>query len=435
MRSLSRLSPKSRSWAAKLSLCILVFGLQMSFWWVLIEHNVERAQAARSQMDARVMGLDIRKYTGYFRNYPQSAIVGSKGYYKSLPTSDENVFQQFTKRPLYGPVFIAVNWPLSLVGCEFPTRMLVALALSASLCGVLMFVLLWSLGWSAVQSVVGSFFSAWSFAWLSTFSVPESHSVTILAALLCLISGQRFVRADRSTLALALPHALLAGVAAWLYLPLCGAALFVLSVVRRPKHWLTIFLPVIIIVVGVAVLPQFVADLGGVERQMRYGERYISFRNFLSLDPLRDVSMTFLFFSFIAPVGDFVTSSGRPDWSYITSSAPTVFALCAIAAGYCWLLWIIIYRDLSRELFGVGAWLAGLLLFFVIFNPEEVLLYASVPVALIIYSIGVVLGHEKGLHIAEHPRRMVSTIALATAAALLLGLNYRPIWGIGPGPF
>ena len=88
-----------------------------------------------------------------------------------------------------------------------------------------------------------------------------------------------------------------------------------------------------------------------------------------------------------------------------------------------------------RDILGVGAWLAGLLLFFVIFNPEEVLLYASVPVALIIYSIGVVLGHEKGLHIAEHPRRMVSTIALATAAALLLGLNHRPIWGIGPGPF
>ena len=429
MHSLSRLSPKSRTWAVALSLCLLVFGLQMSFWWMLIEHNVERTQTARSQIDARIMGADIRKYAGYFRNYPQSAIFGSKQYYNSLPTTDENVFQQFTKRPLYGPIFIAVNWPLSLVGFEFPTRMFVALSFFASLCGVLMFVLLWNLGWSPAQSVVGSFLGAWSFAWLSTFSVPESHSVTVSAAILCLISGQRLVRADRPTLKLALLHALFAGVAAWLFLPLSGAALFVLSLVREPKHWLTIFLPVIILVVGVAVAPQFLTDLGGVHGQIRYGERYISLSNFLSLEPLRDVSMTVLFFCFVAPVRDFATSIGRPDWNYIASSWPTIFALCAMAGGYCWLLWLIISRGLIRELFGVGAWLACLLLFFVIFDPEEVLLYASVPVALIMYCTGVVLGHKRGLHIADHQRRMFSTIALATGAALLLGLNFRPIWG------
>ena len=429
MLSLSRLHPKSCTKAATLSLCLLVFGLQMSFWWVLIKHNVERAHAARSQMDARVMGLDIRKYTGYFRNYPRSVILGPKRYFDALPTSDENVFQQFTKRPLFGPIFVAVNWPLSLVGFEFPTRMFVALTFFAALSGVLMFILLWNLGWLPAQAVIGSFLGTWSFAWLSTFSLPESHSVTISAAILCLISGQRLVRADRPTLKLALPHALLAGVAAWLYLPLCGAALFVLSVVREPKHWLTIFLPFIIIVVGIAVAPQLFTDLGGVHRQMRYGERYISLSNFLSLEPLRDVSMTFLFFCFVAPVRDFVTSIGRPDWNYIASSWPTIFAVCAMAAGYCWLLWLIISRGLSRELFGVGAWLACLLLFFVIFNPEEVLLYASVPVALIIYSTGVVLGHKRGLHIADHQQRMVSTIALAAGAALLLGLNFRPIWG------
>ena len=199
----------------KLSLCLLVFGLQMSFWWMFIEHNVERTQTARSQIDARIMGAYIRKYTGYFRNYPQSAIFGSKQYYNSS-NYDENVFQQFTKRPLYGPIFIAVNWPLSLVGFEFPTRMFVALSFFASLCGVLMFVLLWNLGWSPAQSVVGSFLGAWSFAWLSTFSVPKAIRSRFRQHFFVSFRATP-VRADRPTLKLALLHALFAGVAAWLF--------------------------------------------------------------------------------------------------------------------------------------------------------------------------------------------------------------------------
>ena len=107
---------------------------------------------------------------------------------------------------------------------------------------------------------------------------------------------------------------------------------------REPKHWLTIFLPVIILVVGVAVAPQFLTDLEVCTVKYGTASATSRFSNFLSLEPLRDVSMTVLFFCFVAPVRDFATSIGRPDWNYIASSWPTIFALCAMAGvtvGFC----------------------------------------------------------------------------------------------------
>ena len=408
----------------------IFFCLQFAAWWALIEHNYARVLEIRVESDARVMGSDVREYTRYFRQYPESAIFGSKKYLRQLPKEKENVFEEFLKRPLFAPIFIAFNWLLSLFGVGYLGRLLAFASLFASLSGLLMCLLLRSVNWTYPQAALGALFCASSFSWLSTFSIPESYSLTISAALLCLISGHRLAQSDEALHVRSYRHAVICGIAAWLYPPLCGASLLVLSAIKERRQWLTIALPVVVIAMAVAVAPQLMTEIGGLKRQMRYGASYSSLANLLSLEWWRDVTAVFFFFSFVAPVRDFVTSSGRPDWGYVGSSWSTILAMLAMATGYCLLVARAIAGRFGSQLSGVVIWSSSLVLFSIVFNPKEVLLYASLPATLVAYCVSVVLGHERGWRIADPTRSTISTVALAIAFILLLCLNVPSILGL-----
>ena len=334
------------------------------------------------------------------------------------------------KRPLYPPIFIVFNWTLSHLGLDYPARMYAVLSLFASLCGVLMCTLLLKTNLSPLQSVLGSLICTFSFSWLSVFSIPESYSLTVAGAILCLISGRRFVGIDQVPPTLSLQHAIVVGVASWLYLPLYGASLLVLSALDQRKQWVTVLVPVLVVALIIAVAPQFLSDLGGLSKQWSYGARHSSLDNLMSVESWRDVSMGFLFFSFVAPARDFVASTGRPDWGYIMSNWPTIVAVVVIAAAYCFLLWRAISQGLTRASIGVTAWLGSLLVFYVVYDPKVVLLYASLPAALIVYCGGVVLGHDKEWRIADPSRRGLALVAMALMGILLLGFNLPAILGL-----
>ena len=404
---------KSPVWLA------IFFCLQLYGWWTLISYNHQRAVAARSEVKAPVLGADINKYDTYFQYYPKTASWASK----------PSVFHQFVKRPLYPPIFISINWFLSKAGISYPNRMYLFLAFFASLSGLLMCLLLLKMNWSPLQAVLGSFFCISSFSWLGTFSIPESYSLTISAAILCLVSGHRFVQTQPSSYFRPYQHAVISGVAAWLYLPLCGASFMVLSGLKDRRQWLTIAFPTVVVAVAIAIAPQLISEFGGLQKQMRYGASYSSVGNLLSLELWRDVTTVFFFFSFLAPVGDFLISSGRPAWSYVSSSFPTILAISLMVTGYYLLIVRVIAGRLSRELLGVVTWSSALLLFGIVFNPKEVLLYASLPATLLAYIVGLVLGHDRGWRIANPARRSVTAMGLAIAVVLLICLNAKSLLG------
>ena len=404
---------------------LILFCIQMPLWWTLSEHNTRRTLAARAEIEAPIQGADVEDYVQYFRVYPESVIPGST----------ENVFQELSKRPLFPPIFIAFNWTLSQTGFEYPARMYVFLAFFASSCSVSMCKLLLRENWSPLQSVLGSLVCTFSFSWLSMFSIPETYSLAVLAAIFCLLSGQRLSHSKQSLSTLSLQHAVIVGLASWAFLPLSGGSLLVLSAVKNKREVITIVLPVLVIAVTIALVPLFVTQFGGLRldhslSQVEYTMKYhSSLSNLTSIEWWRDVSTVFLFFSFVAPVQDFVTATGRPDWTYIASSWPTIIVVLGMVAAYCLLLASAIAGGLTRQLLGVGVWLGILLLFFIVFNPKEVLLYASLPATLVVYCSAVVLGHEKGLRIAEPAQRTISSVALALAGILLLCLNLPAILG------
>jgi hypothetical protein len=397
----------------------IFFCLQFYGWWTLIPYNHQRAVAARSEAKAPVLGSDINKYNTYFQYYPETASWASK----------PGVFHQFVKRPLYPPIFISTNWILSKAGISYPSRMYLFLAFFAALSGALVCLLLIKMNWSPLQAVLGALFCTSSFSWLSTFSIPESYSLTISAAILSLLSGHRFVQMQPSSHLRRYQHAVISGVAAWLYLPLCGASLLVLSSLNDRRQWLTTAFPVVLIAAAIAIAPQLLSEFGGLQKQMTYGARYSSVGNLASYELWRDVTTVFFFFSFIAPVGDFLTSSGRPDWSYVSSSLPTIMAIIIMATGYYLLIARVIAGRLGRELLGVATWSLALLLFGIVFNPKEALLYASLPATLAAYIVGLVLGHDRGWQIASPARRTVSVMALTIGVVLLVCLNASSIFG------
>lgn len=387
----------------------IFFCLQIPFWWLLVKHDVTRALKARARFNAPVLGSDINENTDYFQEYPD--ITAESG--------------QFMKRPLFLPLFLATNWMLSQTGLEYPERMYAYLSIVASACGLMMAILLLKCGWSPLQAITGAVLSIFSFSWMSTFTIPETYSLTVLAVIACLISAER-LSPDRKLSWFR--HATIVGLASWLYPPICGASLLVASLAKERKQWLTIVLPAVLLAAMIALAPQFFSESGGVDKQLSYLANYGSFENFGSIEHWRDVATIFAFFGFVSPVQDFVTAKGRPDWGYILSNEILMITVLAIAAAHLFLWKQIVTSNFRREWIGVGAWLFCLLLFFVLFNPREILLYASIPATLLLYCIGRVLGQR--WRNSQWKNQKAVTVALAVTAVLLLCINVRSVLGL-----
>lgn len=418
-----RLEPRSLYRAGSAAALLLLFCLQFPFWFVAIDYNRMRAELARNELRAPVLGADIRKYRTYFQDYPESARAEN-----AARSQSDNVFQQYHKRPLYSWIFVVVNELMTPFAPTYATRIGVFSALFASLSGTLLALLLVSIGWRPLQAVVGSLFGIFSFSWLSMFSIPESYCVTVAAALVTLLSGHRFIARQSGLRGLALQHGVIVGVAAWLYPPLCGAALLAMTGDRRARQYLVLGAIAVAVAVGTAMLPQLVSDLGGVRKQAAYGENYVILGNLFSLGAWRDALAILLVFGIVAPVRDFVFSAGRPEWHFIVGSIPTLIGVCGIGALYAALARRFSLHSVIPRLRGLLIWGGLFLVFAVLYNAREMLLHAAIAATITLYAIAVMIEMSDPPILNRLSNRQ--RVALAGAAALLLlGINVPSVFG------
>jgi hypothetical protein len=428
MRGIARRLPANALWFATISLFFLA-GLMVA-WSSLIAHNLPRAEKLIGpvpqslQRDLMVIGTDFEEYRDYFRNYPKTLGEVEK----------DNVFSEFHKRPLYGPVSSTLNIFLNALGITFPNSMLVILSLYAASCSILLYFLLHLMGLPRLQSVLLTAAATVSFGWLSVFSLPESYSLTICAMLVAMISATYVLRVPEENFKTAvLAHAGLLGVCGWLYLPIAGALLLVVPRMRSLRESWTIFLPAVLIIVAVAMFPHIAKGRDGVDLLITHGTAYSSLMNVVSVRNWIDVAFSFLIFSFVAPIDDVVSATSTLNWDYILRNEILVVWLVVGIAAYAAAFWLVIKRSYLLRVSGAAAWLLGLIVFYVYFNPREALLYLSLPVPLIIYMFAQVLsadGEGTVSRLKLYPSRaaiqLVAGVLLASVALMNLSAVLGP---------
>jgi hypothetical protein len=402
------------SWPISSAIFVCVVFALMAFWSHLIEYNIGRIKnlsEAGAYSDKIILGADPLEYLEYFRHYP-TTLSG---------VSRENVYTEFHKRPLYGPICSTISLFLGTVlHIKYPLNMILILAAYATSCSVLLYLLLCRIV-PTLLAVAFTFLGTSSFGWLSLFSIPESYSLTIFGALLALMSGLSFYKSDDNILHFAaLRHSLVVGIVSWLYLPLAGAALLVLTRVRSLKALICILLPVIAVVVVIALVPQLIEKGGeGIEYQIEYGHRwgsvdYITFANFI------DVLISFLFFSFLSPVYDFLAAKGSPEFT--PQDFPYWFSsIVLMAFVYLCLLRQLVKGQNWREVGGAIAWLITLTLFYTYYNPSEALLYVSLPATIIVYIAATSISRTE--FVASSPRIVAFYVISLGLLALFVNLS------------
>ncbi len=94
-------------------------------------------------------------------------------------------------------------------------------------------------------------------------------------------------------------------------------------------------------------------------------------------------------------------------------------------------VWLRRRPGVARDVSGTLAWLAALFAFHTYFNPAEVLLYLTVPVAVLTYAVAAVLaaGYTGG-ESPTHRERAVTVGVLAIVVATLVAVNHRPVFGL-----
>lgn len=412
--------------------------LAASAWSLLISHNWQRVEALSWQplpnpcADAAAppfylyscfIAADPVEYGEYFRNYPSSL--------RELRSANPaELWEQIRgwdsfKRPLFGPTTAAVNLLVSeATGMTLPRRMVVVLALYASLCSLLFFRLLRMVEVRASSAALLTVIATASFGWLAVFSIPESYSLTVSGALLSMISGVALERSNPRRLWLTIVgHCVLTGVMAWLYAPICGAVFMLLG--RRWKssrEALIVLAPSVVLTCLIASIP---LGLGGFAPTKGYLGSWSGFHNLLDLTRWRDVTASFLVFGIISPVEDFRYSSGRLDWTILVSRPIVGVAVLAVVVLY--VIWIVCARRPAsrRHLYGPAVWFVLLLAFHVYFNPSEVLLYLSLPLMLVMYAVGCAI-RDVDL-VGGYGSRV--TVGLVVAVVALLGLNWSTVFG------
>ena len=385
---------------------LIVFFLLIAFWYQAIQINwVPSTVDVPSTLDGQdpYLGADIDKYAGYFRDFPATI-----GEFKAAPSisalTKDKVVVEYWKKPLYGPVSAVLSLGASeLFGLAFPRRMFLVLALYCSACTCLLFVLLRSAGlrweWATLLSAIATV----AFGWLSMFSIPESYSLVTLGALISMRSGANLPLGQSAPKKLVL-YCLVTGCMAWLYLPICAAILFVLRAIDQRRQVFTILLPCIALVCFVALVPQFFAlpehprMQGGIAYQMSYGARYSSFINLLNGRRWLDVTFAILAFSLVSPVNHFASSSGSVQWDIIFSRPAALGISLALITAYVFgglAFWRRASFTMRKVLAVPVLWLVALIIFHVAYNPRDVLMYLSVPLAVILYAVGIGLSEVK----------------------------------------
>ncbi len=399
---------------ARIVVGLSIFAVVMTTWWALIAHNLARAENAVApipypQRYSMVLGADFDKYRDFFRDYPKTLSQIRKA----------NVFTDYHKRPLFGPVSAALTLALATAGIVYPQNMLFILSLYATCSIFLFYFLMRLLDFPAVQSALLTLTVTLSFAWLSVFSIPESYSLTISAALIAIMSSIVQFRRPRADIrAAALKHAAVSGVAGWLYLPLCGAVFLIVPQLRSRRQLLTVMAPSILVTLVVASTAFLVRYADGSPQEfVKWSEEWVSFAHFSSPGNWRDVTASFLLFSAVSPVKDVLLAAPTPDWSEIGGNWVVVNCAFALIVGYAFAVRCVIKRDHGRSLSGMALWFAALTALYVFFNPREVLLYLALPFTLVLVMLAMMLSAER----KRGQQRIID-------ASILAGTLYSVAW-------
>jgi hypothetical protein len=216
----------------------------------------------------------------------------------------------------------------------------------------------------------------------------------VAALLVALWSGVALQRADARTRRRRLAwHLIVTGIASWAYLPISGAVFFALDRITSLRSWVVLALS-IAVVVGISVIPQL--QLGGIPRiheELEYGLAWGSLHHLASGITWITVGSAMSVFSIIFPGRDFLTSSGNVDWAAVWAQPATLLGTVALLSTAV-LLVLEARRTRVPRLAGPLLWLFLLVLFHVFFNPDEVLLYLSVPLTLLVYLAGCLVADD-----------------------------------------
>jgi hypothetical protein len=386
---------------------LAVFFLLAAFWYQAIQLNWDPSTVDGVEVgQPPYLGADVHKYSSYFRDFP-ATIDDIKSAPSISTLASERVFVEYWKKPLWGPVSAVLNLGASeLFGLALPSRMFLVLALYGSACVCLLFALLQSAGvcwqWATLISAIATV----SFGWLSNFSIIETASLATMGALIAMRSGANLPMGRIAPKNLLL-HCLLTGCMAWLHLTICGAVLFILRSIDQRRQVFTILLPCIALVCFVAFLPQLFAHTsypvdrrmqGGIAFQISYGAMYGNLTNWFEVKYWLDATFAFLAFILVSPINHFASSPGTVQWHVVFSRPAALGAsLVVIAAYVCGGL--VFWRRASFAIRKASAvpflWLILLIIFYVSFNPREILIYLPIPLAIVLYAVGIGLSEVK----------------------------------------
>jgi hypothetical protein len=310
--------------------------------------------------------------------------------------------------------------------------MYVILSFYAAAATMLMYFLLRRVGLPAIEAALLTTACSFSFAWLSIFSGPESYSLSVCAALLAMISGSKLPELGTpGAWRAVLRHATVAGVLGWVYPPVCSSALLVIARVQHRNQLLSVVLPAAVISAAIVFAPQLFRGEAAVQAQLDYGGTWASWANFAHWRLVAEVGMAFMFLGLIAPVADFVSAKPQVHLEYVVGAWKTIIAMALILAGYVKLAHVTVAHRNLRRLSGALLWFFALFLFHVFFNPTEVLLYLSVPVAVLFYIVGLALVPWYERHgAAFNGGRKAIVSVIGGLAVLLMMINLGPVAGI-----
>jgi hypothetical protein len=400
--------------------------LLMAFWALLLSHNLprsERAVAETPELSERmVIGADFEEYRGFFENYPISLTQITAG----------NFFNEFHKRPLYGPISASLTIVLyNIFGVTFPYNMYLILSLYSGLASILFFVVLRRLDLPSLEAGLLTAMCSLSFAWLSVFSVPESYSLSVVCVLVAMLSATSLYRAPNATLVRHGLHAVAVGLAAWVYMPICAAVFLSVAKLRTPKEWLTTLLPCTLVAIMIAFLPHITSTSfitsASFSVQQKYLEQWASVANLTDIQLVAQVACAFVLFGMIAPVEDFVLAGGQIEFTQLVSWK-VVGWICLQSMCCSFLARHARWHSIS----GAILWLLSLFIFHVYYNPKEVLLFLSVPITVLCYIAGLTLANcYRSTVPLKNSTRLKILSAMSAALTLLIASNIGPILGWG----
>lgn len=249
-------------------------------------------------------------------------------------------------------------------------------ALTAALAGVSLLVLLRRFGVERLNAICAALFVLSSFAVITIFSLAETYALTCTMISLSIIA---FLEMGKHAEDAPWKYGALAGLAAGLAGLANSPALAVILVYpilrRGPKLLPDVIVP--ILVAGLLTVAVSIVQLRVVEWQLSYLDRYASWSNFGDTRIVLDYLASVFLFAWTAPVDMVKTSYESADLESLLTSplrlAALALSVATVVAGVVTAIRFEQRGAATALLASVGP----LLLFYLYFNPQEAMLYAS----------------------------------------------------------